>query len=86
METNNINITPWIPTHPGTIITYELEERHISIKEFAATIGIETSELEMILNGKKPISDTITISIENKLNIPSVSLINLQQLYDKDIK
>ena len=35
METRNENPTPWIATHPGTILKLELEERGISQKEFA---------------------------------------------------
>lgn len=84
MKTNNINNTPWIATHPGTILTYELEERHISPKDFAASIGIELSELEMILKGKCPVNNTMAQNIENVLGIPSTSLITLQKLYEED--
>ena len=45
-------------THPGEVLKDELEERGISQRKFAESIGMEYSVLNEILNGKRPITTT----------------------------
>ena len=44
------------PSHPGEVIKDELEERGISQRKFADSIGIGYSVLNEILNGRRSIS------------------------------
>ena len=64
METRNENPTPWIATHPGTILKLELEERGISQKEFAEMLGIQKSHLNEIIRGKRALSPNVADKIE----------------------
>lgn len=84
MATRNENRTPWIATHPGTILRYELDERNISQKDFAVMIGMQKSHLNELIKGKRPMTQTIADKIEETLGISSVSLVNMQNQYDYD--
>lgn len=86
METRNENPTPWIATHPGTILKLELEERGISQKEFAEMLGIQKSHLNEIIKGKRSMTNNVADKIEEVLGISSVSLMNLQTQYEYDIR
>lgn len=86
METRNENPTPWIATHPGTVLKLELEERGISQKEFAEMLGIQKSHLNEIIKGKRSMTNNVADRIEEVLGISSVSLMNLQTQYEYDIR
>ena len=86
METRNENPTPWIATHPGTILKLELEERGISQKEFAEMLDIQKSHLNEIIKGKRAMSISVADKIEEVLGISSVSLMNLQTQYEYDLR
>ena len=85
MVTKNESSTPWTATHPGTILRYELEERNISQKDFAAMIGMQKSHLNELIRGKRPMTKPIADKIEGALGISSVSLVNMQTQYDHDL-
>lgn len=85
MVTKNESSTPWTATHPGTILRYELEERNISQKDFAAMIGMQKSHLNELIRGKRPMTKPIADKIEEALGISSVSLVNMQTQYDHDL-
>ena len=86
METRNENPTPWITTHPGTILKLELEERGISQKEFAEMLGIQKSHLNEIIKGKRSMTNSVADKIEEILGISSVSLMNLQTQFEYDLR
>ena len=46
------------PTHPGEVLKEELEERGISQRKFAESIGMGYSVLNEILNAKRPVTTT----------------------------
>ena len=52
------------PTHPGEVLKDELEERGISQRKFAESIGMGYSVLNEILNGKRPITTTSALMFE----------------------
>ncbi len=56
MAIKNESKTPWMATHPGIILRYELEDREISQKDFAAMIGMQKSHLNELIKGKRPIT------------------------------
>jgi len=86
MATRNESSTPWIATHPGTILKYELEERGLSQKDFAVLIGMQKSHVSELIKGKRPMTKAIADKIEEKLGISAISLVNLQTQYEYDIK
>ena len=84
MATKNDRRTPWMATHPGTILKYELEDRNLTQKEFAILIGMQKSHVSEIITGKRPITMSIAEKIERKLGISALSLVNLQNKYKYD--
>lgn len=84
MATKNDRRTPWMATHPGTILKYELEDRNLTQKEFAILIGMQKSHVSEIITGKRPITMTIAEKIECKLGISAVTLVNMQKQYEYD--
>ena len=86
MATRNENVTPWMATHPGTVLKYELEDRLLSQKDFAVLIGMQKSHVSELLKGKRPMTKAIADKIEEKLGISAISLVNLQTQYEYDVK
>lgn len=86
MKTKNENTTPWIATHLGTILGYELEERKISQKQFAEMIGMQKSHLNELIKGKRSMTKAVADKIEAALGITSISLVNMQTQYYYDIE
>lgn len=86
METKSKNRIPFLATHPGFILKNELAERGISQKEFAQAIGMGTSHLSEIINGRRSITIPIADRLEQALGISSISWVNLQTQYDYDCK
>lgn len=86
MATRNENSTPWMATHPGTILKYELEERELSQKDFAVLIGMQKSHVSELIKGKRPMTKAIADKIEEKLGISAITLVNLQTQYEYDVK
>ncbi len=86
MTTRNENETPWMATHPGTILRYELEERGISQEDFAVMIGMQESHLNELINGKRPMTKPIADKIEKALGISAVTLVNMQTQYEYDME
>ena len=70
------------PSHPGEVIMDELEERGISQRKFADSIGIGYSVLNEILNGRRSISTTSALMFEAALDIPADSLLKMQMKYN----
>ncbi len=70
------------PTHPGEILKDELEERGISQRKFAESIGMGYSVLNEILNGHRPVTTTSALVFEAALDIPADSLLRLQMKYN----
>lgn len=84
MATNTERVTPWIATHPGTILRYELKERGITQKAFAPQIGMSATHLSELINGKRDINASIAFRLEQALGISFQTWINLQSGYDYD--
>ena len=70
------------PSHPGEVIKDELEERGISQRKFADSIGIGYSVLNEILNGRRSISTASALMFEAALAIPADSLLKMQMKYN----
>lgn len=70
------------PSHPGEVIKDELEERGISQRKFADSIGIGYSVLNEILNGRHSISTASALMFEAALDIPADSLLKMQMKYN----
>lgn len=76
------NITPFEPSHPGELLKEELQERGISQKRFAETIGVPYTALNEILNCKRPMSDEFAMRVEAALGVDADLFINMQSRYN----
>ncbi len=70
------------PTHPGEVLKDELEERGISQRKFAESIGMGYSVLNEILNGRRPVTTTSALIFEAALDISADSLLKMQMKYN----
>ena len=76
------NLEPAFLTHPGEIIKDEIEFRGISQRRLAKEIGVSYSQLNEVLNGKRPVNTELALLIEAALDIPSTPLLTLQTRFD----
>ncbi|MBE6203016.1 MAG: addiction module antidote protein, HigA family [Rikenellaceae bacterium] len=76
---------PYTPTHPGEVLKEEIEYRGISQKQLSKQMGISYSMLNEILNGKRPITETIALCFEAALGVEAELLVNMQTRYTMQI-
>jgi len=76
------NLTPFKPTHPGSLLKDELEYRNIKQKQFTKKLGLPNTAFNEILNGKRPVTTDFALLMEAALNIPAYILIGLQTDYN----
>lgn len=86
MATNAKDIIPAHVTHPGSVLKSELKARGIKQKDFAQAIGMPAPNLSEIIKGKRHITETIAIRLENALGIPFQTWMNLQNRYHYVLK
>ena len=76
------NLEPHYLTHPGEVIKEELEFRGISQRRLAAEIGVPVSQLNEVLNAKRPLNAEMALLIEQALGIDAEPLLSLQVKYN----
>jgi addiction module HigA family antidote len=76
------NLEPFYLTHPGEVIKDELEFRGISQRRLADEIGVPVSQLNEVLNAKRPLSAEMALMIGQALDIDAAPLLSLQMKYN----
>ncbi|MCL1943362.1 MAG: HigA family addiction module antitoxin [Candidatus Azobacteroides sp.] len=76
------NLEPYRPIHPGEILKDEIEYRGISQKRLAAAMEMPYTQLNEILNGKRPVNTEFALLIEAALDLPAESLLKMQARYN----
>ena len=76
------NLEPHYLTHPGEGIKDELEFRGISQRRLAKLIGVPASQLNEVLNAKRPLSAELALLIGQALDIEAAPLLALQMKYN----
>lgn len=76
------NLEPFYITHPGEVIKDELEFLGISQRRLAAEIGVPASQLNEVLNAKRPLSAEMALLIGQALNLDAAPLLSLQMKYN----
>ncbi len=79
------NLVPKTPTHPGEILADELEARNITQKDFAKKIGMQKSQLNEIIKGKRSFNADLAVLLEDTLDVSATYWLNAQQGYDLDL-
>ena len=70
------------PTHPGEVLKDEIEERGISQRQLAESMGLTYSVVNEILNGRRPLTPKTALMFEAALDVPADSLMYLQTKYN----
>lgn len=76
------NIEPAYPTHPGEILKEEIEYRGISQRKLAAEMDVSYTQLNEVLNGKRPLNTEFALLIEAALDLPAEPLLEIQARYN----
>ena len=74
-----------IAAHPGDVLKEELEARGISQKKFAEVLNVSYTQLNEILNGKRPVTTDFALMTEVALGINPELLINMQSRYNLSV-
>lgn len=77
-------LVPFSTIHPGEILEQELRERGLAHKEFASTVGMPSTVLSAIINGKRNITPDIAVLLEAALGKDASFWLNLQA--ERDIE
>ena len=72
-------------THPGDVLKEELEARGISQKKFSEVLSVPYTQLNEILNGKRPVTTDFALMTEAALGINLELLINMQVRYNMSV-
>jgi len=80
MTTTANKIDPYYPIHPGEIIKDEF--RGISQRKLADRIGVSHTQLNEILNCKRPVSSEIALLLEAALGLEPEALVDMQTRYN----
>ncbi len=76
------NLEPAYPTHPGEVLKDEIEYRGISQRKLASEMDVPYTQLNEVLNGKRPLSAEFALLIEAVLDLPAEPLLKMQAQYN----
>ncbi len=76
------NLEPAYLTHPGEVVKDEIEYRGISQRKLAEEIGVAYSQLNEVLNGKRPLNTELALLLEAALDLPASPLLAMQTRYN----
>ena len=75
-------LEPFEPTHPGEVLKEEIEYRGISQRQLAHEIGVSSSLLNEVLNGKRALNTQLALLLSVALDIDAEPLLRLQTKYN----
>jgi HTH-type transcriptional regulator/antitoxin HigA len=78
-------LVPAIAIHPGETIKDELEAREMSQAELASLIGMEKTQLNEVIKGKRNITADMAILLEKALGIDADYWMTAQKNYELDL-
>lgn len=79
---STVALEPYYNIHPGEIVKDEVEYLGIKQRDLAAEMGISYSQLNEILNCKRPVSPEIALLFEATMGLPPKMLVGMQADYD----
>ena len=81
---NNIGYST-ILVHPGELIKEELQARNLTQKYFSRVTGIPYTLFNDVLNGRRPVSTELALTIEAAMGISAEMLVNIQTRYNMQL-
>lgn len=85
MATKNLGLSRELIIHPGETLQEVLEDRNITVIDFANKTGVKQNDIEEILNGFKSISNNSAKQFEKILGIKKHFWVNLQKQYNEEL-
>ncbi len=82
---NYDDIIPRRAIHPGEILWEELKARGISREDFAGQLGMQRSDLNELLKGKRDFTPSFALKLEEVLHTHADTWTNLQASYERDL-
>lgn len=70
------------PVHPGEIIKDEIAYLGLSQRTIAKEIGVSATQLNEVLNAKRPLSSEYALLLEAALGVDAPTLVRMQARYD----
>lgn len=86
IDQNGQEIHPAKPTHPGTVLGEELEERAIKPSAFALQIGSYPNAITEVIKGNRPISAALALKLEAALDVSAGYWMRLQANYELNVE
>lgn len=86
MATKSNRLVPFRAIHPGEILREELRERGIKQRDFAQAIGVKAPHLNEFIKGKRNLNEDLALKLEQYLNIPYKTWMDLHHGYVYDNK
>lgn len=78
-------IRPGLAIHPGEYIAEEIEARAVTQRELAERIGQPYRSVNLIVNGKKPVTVEFALALEREWGVSAETWLNLQLSYDRSV-
>ncbi len=85
MPVTDEHLIPAIPIHPGEILADELGARGMTRKQLAEQINRPHQTINLIVNGRKGISEDTALDLETAFDIPAEFWLQLDMLYRLDL-
>jgi addiction module HigA family antidote len=82
MNTTARKAAPFYPIHPGEILKDEIDYRGITQRDLATKMGVSYTQLNEILNCKRPVSAEVAMLFEAALGLEPEALVNMQTRYN----
>ncbi|GAP72584.1 HigA family addiction module antitoxin [Candidatus Symbiothrix dinenymphae] len=73
------------PTHPGEVLSDEIEYRGTSKKKLAEQMGLSYSILNDILKERRPLTVDTAMLFEAAMNLPADALMRMQLKYNMQV-
>ena len=74
-----------IATPPGAAIKEQLDDRHMSQKEFAARMDMSEKHISKLINGEVQLTKDVAVRLEMVLGVPASFWNNLESIYREKI-
>lgn len=71
-----------VPTHPGSLLKDELEERGITLSQLARDLCVPVSRVTAIASGRRSLNAETALRLERYLGIRAKVWLNLQTNFD----
>lgn len=78
------DIVPGDVFHPGVFLADEIGFRGIKQAELARMLGITRPELSLVINGRRNMTISLAMKLEETLDIKAETWMNLQMRYEVD--